>query len=164
VLFRHPALRRADLSPLRPHLLARPPLPAAALAAIAGHLTSLRPWSPSAPGATRLLAGAGIEVWLRAWAPGERLAAHDHGGAVGAFAVVEGALVEECLDLTMWTTCRRTTFPAGSRSCFGPGHVHLLAAAGGAPALSVHAASPPGRPLRFGPGASRPPEPATAAR
>jgi quercetin dioxygenase-like cupin family protein len=107
-------------------------------------------WQPllgAAPARTRLAWTAELELWLVAWAPGAATRAHDHGGAAVALTVLDGALVEDCLDATIWTTCRRTTFRAGSTTAFAPGHVHRLAAAGGAPATSVHAWSPrwPGR-------------------
>jgi len=107
---------------------------------------SARRWRPllgATPGRTRLAWTAGLELWLVAWAPGAATRAHDHGGAAVALTVLDGALVEDCLDATIWTTCRRTTFRAGSTAAFDPGHVHRLAAAGGAPAASVHAWSPP---------------------
>jgi len=101
-----------------------------------------RPLLGAAPGRTRLAWTAELELWLVTWAPGAATRAHDHGGAAVALTVLDGALVEDCLDATIWTTCRRTTFRAGSTTAFAPGHVHRLAAAGGAPATSVHAWPP----------------------
>jgi hypothetical protein len=101
-----------------------------------------RPLLGAAPARTRLAWTTELELWLVAWAPGAATRAHDHGGAAVALTVLDGALVEDCLDATIWTTCRRTTFRAGSTTAFAPGHIHRLAAAGGAPATSVHAWSP----------------------
>ena len=97
----------------------------------------------------RLLGTDRVEVWLLGWTPGQQVPAHDHGGAAGAFTVVDGALVEDQLDPDTWTSRRRTTFPAGSRTHFGPDHAHILGNRGIQPATSVHAYSPPGLPLRF---------------
>jgi hypothetical protein len=74
---------------------------------------------------------------------------HDHGGAAVALTVLDGALVEDCLDATIWTTCRRTTFRAGTTVAFAAGHVHRLAADALQPAASLHAWSPlrPAQPL-----------------
>jgi quercetin dioxygenase-like cupin family protein len=96
------------------------------------------------PGAWQvpLLLASDIEAWLLGWPAGEVTPAHDHGGSAVALTVLEGALTEECLDPTIWTTGRRTTWPAGSTTVFPPDHVHVLGAAGGRPAVAVHAWSP----------------------
>jgi quercetin dioxygenase-like cupin family protein len=123
------------------------PLEPSALAGAARRLAATAPaWRPllgAAPGRTRLARTAGLELWLVEWAPGTVTRVHDHGGAAVALTVLDGALVEDCLDATIWTTCRRTTFRAGTTVAFEPGHVHRLAAAAGRPAASVHAWSPP---------------------
>ena len=80
-----------------------------------------------------------VEAWLLGWPAGLVTPAHDHGGAVVAVTVVEGSLSEECLDPTIWTTGRRTTWRAGASTVFPSGHVHLLGAAGDRPAVAVHA-------------------------
>jgi quercetin dioxygenase-like cupin family protein len=96
-----------------------------------------RPWS------VPLLVTSEVEAWLLGWPAGLVTPAHDHGRATVALTVVEGSLSEECLDPTIWTTGRRTTWRAGSSTLFPPGHVHLLGPAGGAPAVAVHAWSGP---------------------
>ena len=96
-----------------------------------------RPWS------FPLLVTPEAEAWLLGWPPGLVTPAHDHGGATVAVTVVEGTLSEECLDPTIWTTGRRTTWRAGATTLFPPGHVHLLGAAGDRPAVAVHAWSGP---------------------
>jgi len=128
------------------------PLPPGRLAEIARHLADTAGlWRPVArpadgtPARARLLWTPAVEVWLVQWAPGQATPVHDHGGAATAFSVVEGALVEECLDVTIWTTCRRTTWRAPSTAAFEPGHVHLLGNAGSRAAASVHARSPASR-------------------
>jgi quercetin dioxygenase-like cupin family protein len=96
-----------------------------------------RPWS------VPLLVTPTVEAWLVGWPAGVVTAAHGHGGDRVALTVVEGALSEECLDPTIWTTGRRTTWRAGSSTLFPDGHVHLLGAAGDRPAVAVHAWSVP---------------------
>jgi quercetin dioxygenase-like cupin family protein len=96
-----------------------------------------RPWS------VPLLVTPEAEAWLLGWPAGLITTAHDHGATTVAVSVVEGALSEECLDPTIWTTGRRTTWRAGATTVFPPGHVHLLGAAGDRPAVAVHAWSGP---------------------
>ena len=90
-----------------------------------------------------LLVTAEVEAWLLGWPAGLVTAVHDHGRATVAVTVVEGNLSEECLDPTIWTTGRRTTWRAGASTLFPAGHVHVLGAAGGRPAVAVHAWSGP---------------------
>jgi quercetin dioxygenase-like cupin family protein len=92
-----------------------------------------RPWS------VPLLVTSGVEAWLLGWPAGLVTPAHDHAAAAVAVTVVEGWLSEECLDPTIWTTGRRTTWKAGASTLFPARHVHLLGAAGGRPALAVQA-------------------------
>ena len=96
-----------------------------------------RPWS------VPLLVTPEAEAWLLGWPAGLVTTAHGHGAATVAVSVVAGALSEECLDPTIWTTGRRTTWRAGATTVFPPGHVHLLGAAGDRPAVAVHAWSGP---------------------
>jgi quercetin dioxygenase-like cupin family protein len=90
-----------------------------------------------------LLVTPAVEAWLFAWPAGLVTPAHGHRRAAEAVTVVEGSLSEECLDPTIWTTGRRTTWRAGASTLFPSGHVHLLGAAGDRPALAVHAWSGP---------------------
>jgi quercetin dioxygenase-like cupin family protein len=134
---------------MRPHA-DMPPLPldagrlAEQAAQLAGEIQATGRPPGGAPGAWQvpLLLAGGVEVWLLGWPAGQATPAHDHGGAAVALTVVEGALTEECLDPTMWTTGRRTTWRAGQTTAFPPGHVHVLGAAGDRPAVAVHAWSP----------------------
>jgi hypothetical protein len=86
-----------------------------------------------------LLVAPEVEAWLLGWPAGLVTAAHGHGRAAMAVTVVEGGLSEECLDPTIWTTSRRTTWRAGASTLFPAGHVHVLGAAGDQPAVAVHA-------------------------
>jgi quercetin dioxygenase-like cupin family protein len=90
-----------------------------------------------------LLVTPEVEAWLLGWPAGLVTAAHGHGRAAVAVTVVEGGLSEECLDPTIWTTSRRTTWRAGANTVFPAGHVHVLGAAGDRPAVAVHAWSRP---------------------
>jgi quercetin dioxygenase-like cupin family protein len=92
-----------------------------------------------------LLVTAEVEAWLLGWPAGLVTPVHDHGHdrAAVAVTVVEGSLSEECLDPTIWTTGRRTTWRAGASTLFPAGHVHVLGAAGDRPAVAVHAWSSP---------------------
>jgi quercetin dioxygenase-like cupin family protein len=115
-----------------------------------------RPWS------VPLLVTPEAETWLLGWPPGLVAPPHGHGGGPVTVTVVAGALSEECLDPTIWTTGRRTTWRAGATVTFPPGHVHLLGAAGGQPAVTIHAWS--GVAGSAGGGAGRPgPVPGGAA-
>jgi quercetin dioxygenase-like cupin family protein len=134
---------------MRPHA-AMPPLPldpgrlAEQAASLAGEIqaTGRSPGGPPGAWQVPLLLADDVEVWLLGWPAGRATPAHDHAGSAVALTVVEGALTEECLDPTMWTTTRRTTWRAGQTTVFPPDHVHLLGAAGDRPAVAVHAWSP----------------------
>ena len=121
-----PAWSEADLVDLTTRLANEPtPVPAD------------RAWS------VPLLVTGEVEAWLVGWPAGLVTPAHDHGRATVAVTVLEGSLSEECLDPTIWTTGRRTTWRAGASTLFPAGHVHLLGPAGGRPAVAVHAWSVP---------------------
>ena len=121
-----PAWSEADLVDLTTRLANEPtPIPAD------------RAWS------VPLLVTGEVEDWLVGWPAGLVTPAHDHGRATVAVTVLEGSLSEECLDPTIWTTGRRTTWRAGASTLFPAGHVHVLGAAGDRPAVAVHAWSGP---------------------
>jgi quercetin dioxygenase-like cupin family protein len=113
-------------------------------ARLAGEIqaTGRPPGGPPGAWQVPLLLADDVEVWLLGWPAGQTTPAHDHGGSAVALTVVEGALSEECLDPTIWTTSRRTTWRAGQTTVFPPGHVHVLGPAGDRPAVAVHAWSP----------------------
>ena len=104
-------------------------------------VTDNPPWS------VPLLVAAEVEAWLLGWPAGLVTAAHDHGRATVAVTVVEGNLSEECLDPTIWTTGRRTTWRAGGQHPL-PGRPRARARGGRRPAT--------GRPWPSTPGAARP--------
>jgi len=82
------------------------------------------------------------ETWLLTWLPGQRTGFHDHGDASGAFAVVQGDL-RETLASPLSTRIRYRTARLGSVTSFGGEHLHDVANVGSAPAVSIHAYSPP---------------------
>jgi predicted metal-dependent enzyme (double-stranded beta helix superfamily) len=85
------------------------------------------------------------EVWLISWLPGQETGLHDHGEALGAFAVIQGALTETTLapDVVPGTVRRvRRRFAAGQVRGFGYEHIHDVGNADGQPAISVHAYAP----------------------
>jgi Cysteine dioxygenase type I len=144
----------------------------AAVAPLAGALAPRRPlWTPgelarltdllvrTAPGTLRRLAGHDprqrwygrlalteqVEVWLIGWAPGQGTRPHDHGGASGAFTVLDGRLAETYRD--GGAPLRRAVVGPLQGSAFGPERLHLVANGGAVNATSVQAYSPPLLPL-----------------
>jgi len=67
---------------------------------------------------------------------------HDHGGASGAYAVTSGSLVERFRDVDNVSLVSRR-IGVGQFATFGPSHVHDVVHGDGAPAVSIHAYSPP---------------------
>jgi predicted metal-dependent enzyme (double-stranded beta helix superfamily) len=82
------------------------------------------------------------EVWLLSWLPGQETGFHDHGEALGAFAVAQGRLRERTVPARR-PGVRNRAFTAGDVRPFGAGHVHDVVNAWAEPAVSVHAYSPP---------------------
>ncbi|TDB99279.1 cysteine dioxygenase family protein [Actinomadura sp. 7K534] len=76
------------------------------------------------------------EIWLISWLPGQSTGLHDHGGSRGAFAVALGGLRERDLGAV------RDVGPGTVRT-FGADYVHEVRNVSAAPAVSVHAYSPP---------------------
>ncbi|MFI5777648.1 cysteine dioxygenase [Nocardia sp. NPDC051570] len=95
---------------------------------------------------TRLALTMGVELWLLSWAPGQGTEPHDHGGASGAFTVTIGALHE--LYVHAGGPPRTADWSAGDTVAFGPQRAHQLRNTSARPAASVHAYSPPLRPVR----------------
>jgi len=87
-----------------------------------------------------------LEIWLQGWPASRGIDLHDHGSSSGALVVVEGSLVETYLDAgrpRRPRALRRRRWSAGQAVSFGPDHVHDLSNRRAAPALSIHAYSPP---------------------
>jgi predicted metal-dependent enzyme (double-stranded beta helix superfamily) len=81
-----------------------------------------------------------VDVWLISWATEQSAELHDHGGSLGALAVVSGNLVEQ-----RWVGdgLRSRQVAAGCCLEFPLGHVHDVGNSAPEPAVSVHAYSPP---------------------
>jgi quercetin dioxygenase-like cupin family protein len=81
-----------------------------------------------------------VDVWLISWATEQAAELHDHAGSLGALTVVAGRLAEQ-----RWTGdgLRTRTLRAGRSASFPLGHVHEVVNPAPAPAVSVHAYSPP---------------------
>ncbi|MCQ4080837.1 cysteine dioxygenase family protein [Streptomyces sp. RB6PN25] len=93
---------------------------------------------------TRLELSQTYEVWLLTWLPGQGTEIHGHGGSNGAFTVIRGELTERTFPPTSYPvhpTPRRLR--ADEVRAFGPRHVHQVTNEATAPAVSVHAYSPP---------------------
>ena len=82
------------------------------------------------------------EIWLLSWLPGQRTGFHDHGDASGAFTVASGEL-RETLAAPGSSRVRRRAAGQGSVTRFGGQHLHDVGNVSAAPAISVHAYSPP---------------------
>ncbi|MBL7490251.1 cysteine dioxygenase family protein [Frankia sp. AgB1.9] len=100
---------------------------------------------------TRLLLTGVVEVWLIGWSPGQHTAVHDHGGALGALAVADGA-VEEDVHAPhggSWEPRATRRHAQGRVVGFGADHVHRVINRTAVVATTVHAYSPPEVPLRY---------------
>jgi rhodanese-related sulfurtransferase/predicted metal-dependent enzyme (double-stranded beta helix superfamily) len=102
----------------------------------------------------RLLLTPIVEVWLIGWAPGQGTPPHDHGGTEGAMTVVQGTLSEDVYEgVTLQDAevhpARTLTRHVGSVAMFGLDHVHRVRNLGQVNASSIHAYSPPGKPMRW---------------
>ncbi len=86
-----------------------------------------------------------VEVWLLTWSPGQATRPHHHGGAAGAYTVLDGELTETWRDGPVRS--RRAARSPGLGSAFGPERVHRVANDSLEDATSVHAYSPPLLPL-----------------
>jgi predicted metal-dependent enzyme (double-stranded beta helix superfamily) len=90
----------------------------------------------------RLALTAECEIWLLTWLPGQHTGFHDHGNAAGAFAVTQGQLRETLVSGDA-RTVRHRAAREGSVTRFGGQHLHDVGNVGAAPAVSIHAYSPP---------------------
>jgi quercetin dioxygenase-like cupin family protein len=82
-----------------------------------------------------------VDVWVISWANGNDTGFHDHDVSSGAVAVVEGELVEE--RLVVGGPPRVLRHRAGETFHFDASHVHRMHQDAAAPAVSIHAYSPP---------------------
>jgi predicted metal-dependent enzyme (double-stranded beta helix superfamily) len=136
------------------------PLDLATLATLAGRLAAASwLWRPIVRHDlrrrwyTRLLLTGAVEVWLIGWAPGQHTEVHDHGGALGALAVADGAVEEDVHHLRRgsWRGREVRRHSSGQVARFDADHVHRIINRDAVPATTVHAYSPPELPLRYEP-------------
>jgi|ERR1700722_6592303 len=108
----------------------------------AGEWPGLVQFGPAGRWYGRLELTESYEIWLLTWLPGQHTGFHDHGDASGAFAVVRGEL-RESLARPGSRDVRRRSAGRGTVTTFGARHLHDVGNDSGAPAVSVHAYSPP---------------------
>jgi len=107
-----------------------------------GRWQSIVRFDPARRWFARLELTTDLEVWLLSWLPGQGTGFHDHGAAVGAFTVAQGELTERTVPPGR-AVAEGRLFVAGQARPFGPAHVHDVLNTSAAPAVSVHAYSPP---------------------
>jgi predicted metal-dependent enzyme (double-stranded beta helix superfamily) len=92
----------------------------------------------------QLLRDEHVDVWLICWSEDHDTGFHDHDLSAGAVAVVAGSVREERLVLGRPIDSPITrTVSAGSSFDFGASDIHRVLHAGGDPAVTIHAYSPP---------------------
>jgi rhodanese-related sulfurtransferase/mannose-6-phosphate isomerase-like protein (cupin superfamily) len=85
----------------------------------------------------RLYHGPDYDIWVISWLPGQSTGFHDHGASSGAFVVATGILEEH-------RPGERThVIHPGKPRAFGPDLTHDVRNVSLAPAISIHAYSPP---------------------
>jgi rhodanese-related sulfurtransferase/mannose-6-phosphate isomerase-like protein (cupin superfamily) len=84
----------------------------------------------------RLYCGPDHDIWVISWLPGQSTGFHDHGKSAGAFVVATGTLEEH-------RPGERTAIYPGRPRAFGRNYAHDVRNVSVAPAISIHAYSPP---------------------
>ena len=82
-----------------------------------------------------------VAVWLICWMEDHDTGFHDHDLSAGAVGVVAGAVREDRLTLGGGTVSR--VVAAGEAFTFAASDIHRVLHAGDAPAVTIHAYSPP---------------------
>jgi|HubBroStandDraft_1064217.scaffolds.fasta_scaffold16700_4 rhodanese-related sulfurtransferase/mannose-6-phosphate isomerase-like protein (cupin superfamily) len=85
----------------------------------------------------RLYLGPDYDIWVISWLPGQSTGFHDHGASSGAFVVATGILQEHRPGE------RARVIHPGKPRAFGPDYTHDVRNVSLAPAISIHAYSPP---------------------
>jgi rhodanese-related sulfurtransferase/mannose-6-phosphate isomerase-like protein (cupin superfamily) len=85
----------------------------------------------------RLYHGPDYDVWVISWLPGQSTGFHDHGASSGAFVVATGILEEHRPGE------RARVIHPGKPRAFGADYTHDVRNVSLAPAISIHAYSPP---------------------
>jgi rhodanese-related sulfurtransferase/mannose-6-phosphate isomerase-like protein (cupin superfamily) len=81
--------------------------------------------------------GPDYDIWVISWLPGQSTGFHDHGASSGAFVVATGILEEHRPGE------RTRVIHPGKPRAFGSGYAHDVRNVSLAPAISIHAYSPP---------------------
>jgi mannose-6-phosphate isomerase-like protein (cupin superfamily) len=85
----------------------------------------------------RLYQGPDYDIWVISWLPGQSTGFHDHGDSSGAFIVATGILEEHR------PGGQTLAVHPGKSRAFGPDYAHDVRNDSLAPAISIHAYSPP---------------------
>jgi rhodanese-related sulfurtransferase/predicted metal-dependent enzyme (double-stranded beta helix superfamily) len=85
----------------------------------------------------RLYHGPDYDIWVISWLPGQSTGFHDHGASSGAFVLATGILEEHRPGE------RARVIHPGKPRAFGPDYAHDVRNVSLAPAISIHAYSPP---------------------
>jgi rhodanese-related sulfurtransferase/mannose-6-phosphate isomerase-like protein (cupin superfamily) len=85
----------------------------------------------------RLYLGPDYDIWVISWLPGQSTGFHDHGESSGAFVVTSGVLEEHLPGETI------LEIRSGQSRAFGTDYAHDVQNVSLAPAISIHAYSPP---------------------
>jgi rhodanese-related sulfurtransferase len=85
----------------------------------------------------RLYQGPDHDIWAISWLPGQSTGFHDHGESAGAFVVATGLLEEHRPGE------QTLVIHPGKPRAFGPDYAHDVRNESLAPAISIHAYSPP---------------------
>ena len=85
----------------------------------------------------RLYHGPDYDIWAISWMPGQSTGYHDHGESAGAFVVATGILEEHRPGEPIFV------IEPGQPRAFGPDYAHDVRNVSLAPAVSIHAYSPP---------------------
>jgi rhodanese-related sulfurtransferase/mannose-6-phosphate isomerase-like protein (cupin superfamily) len=85
----------------------------------------------------RVYSGPEHDIWIISWMPGQSTGFHDHGGSAGAFVVATGTLVEHQHGESV------RVLTAGDSRAFGADYAHDVRNVSAAPAVTIHAYSPP---------------------
>jgi predicted metal-dependent enzyme (double-stranded beta helix superfamily) len=88
-----------------------------------------------------LLHDEDVMAWVISWMDDHDTGFHDHDVSSGVVRVVEGRIREERLRLGRRPLAR--TFGPGTTFDFSSSDIHRVAHAGGGPAVTIHAYSPP---------------------
>jgi predicted metal-dependent enzyme (double-stranded beta helix superfamily) len=82
-----------------------------------------------------------VGVWLICWMNDHDTGFHDHDISAGAVSIVQGRILEE--RLTVGSEPARRVYLPGEAFDFAASDIHRMSHAGGGPAISIHAYSPP---------------------